>query len=116
MPEWVDREHFSVARVAMLRLECSKAVPAGHWHVFVGPTELDAAPTREAAKSAAEAEARRVLLEGLRALGWPDDAAVERALRKYVGSGDESIAYFLEQRGNDMRAALTAAVEAPDGQ
>ena len=107
MVEWVDREHFSVAQVGMLRLECSKAVPAGHWHVFVGATELDAAPTREAAKAAAETEARRALMQGLRALGWPDEAAVERAWNTLYDRGVE----YTGDLPSIARAALTAAAE-----
>jgi len=51
-----------------------------------------------------------VLMQGLRELGWPDDAAVERAsARYYRGLWDETApSAALTRKG--MRAALTAAM------
>lgn len=65
----------------------------------------DTHPTREAAKLAAEAEARRIGMRLLAATGF-DDAAVERAVRKQIQEWSKG-----QSHHDDMRAALAAAVK-----
>lgn len=120
MVEWVDTPGGSKAHVGPgLTLE----VMAGafyDWYAFafspiggIGPF-----PCMPSAKLAAEAEARRALMQGLRELGWPDDAAVERACdcwNKATSTFMPDDADYVAEMRSDMRAALTAAMEASDG-
>ena len=107
--EWEDDEIDSWARVPGIgRLNVNWSYGYEQFWASI-PTKLMFArfPTREAAKSAAETEARRVLMQGLRALGWPDEAAVERAWDTLYDRGVE----YTGDLPSIARAALTAAVE-----
>ena len=116
MAEWEDRNGGSYYEVIPGFFAATmRATDRVHYWIEVGG-QIGADPysSNEAAKSAAETEARRVLMQGLRALGWPDEAAVERACDRwhravsaFVPDDDD---YVAEIR-SDMRAALTAAVE-----
>ena len=67
-------------------------------------------PTREAAKSAAIAEAARRAAAVLLAVGWPDDGAAAKALT--VERGHEGWKFNdAETKIRHMRAALTAALK-----
>jgi len=106
--EWLDTPGGSKARVGPgLALEVM-AGASYDWYAFafspvggIGPF-----PCMPSAKLAAEVEARRVLMHGLRELGWPDEAALRRAL-----DGMNAALVRHEPRVPErMRAALTAAM------
>jgi hypothetical protein len=101
--EWVDRPDYSRRQITPgFRLVVQQDGDPPYWETdFFNLPHYD---TREAAKSAAEAEARRVLMRGLLELGWPDDAAVGQAREIIKGNAAHPAS------SNVVRAALTAAM------
>lgn len=116
--EWVDNEHDSRAR-----LECGVVltvltdVGRADWYSYpISPVSgRGPHPTREAAKSAAEAEARRLLWAGLKALGAPD---IKRAIAAWfspVRQQDTEGLFDLVDYEADMRRAFDAGMEPDNG-
>jgi len=108
--EWKDYDNRSFLQCGPGEVSVARDPATDKWCAFAFDQPILDAENREAAKAAAETEARRVLMQGLRELGWPDDAAVERAsARYYRGLWDETApSAALTRKG--MRAALTAAM------
>jgi hypothetical protein len=132
MSEWKDYEFSSECHLGELQLFADFDDDNEQWCAIALAGVIAHFPTREAAKSAAEAEARRVLLDALRGLGWPDEAAVERlwcqvaadilrdltgrrGIRQAFDEIDEEVQFEIcETISRIVRAALTAAMEPRD--
>ena len=69
-------------------------------------------PTREAAKSAAIAEAARRAAAVLLAVGWPDDATISKTLAVWYQDDNwqEALSPYVNKTMDEMHAALTTAL------
>jgi len=110
--EWEDEDTtYSRALLGKTDVTVSQNIGDGQWSVFVNNyTTPECYPTREAAKSAAEAEARRVLWGGLKALDAPN---IKRAIAAWFHEEGE---FDMADYEADMRRAFDAGMEPDNGQ
>lgn len=107
--EWEDYDNRSFFRCGPGEVSVACDPATDKWCAFAFDQPILDAENREAAKRAAEAEARRALWAGLKALGAPD---IKRAIAAWFGEEGEFDTADYEA---DMRRAFDAGMESDNG-